>query len=158
MKQTNVYKCFKSILCYIIKTVYLQHVLATLVAILREMHIKDIYKRFWPNTQISLMHGHGLFKTVHVRLHCYKIKKKATLLLHVTPYLYLLHPKSNHISNAVIGSNSNLPLQTRTCAKFWSYTWQNSILPLNDKWQNYVPPNAHPFHLDVKTLFCSENI
>jgi len=57
------------------------------------------------------MHGHGLFKIVHVRLHCYKIKKKkATLLLHVTMYLYLLHPKSNHILNAVFGSDSNLPL------------------------------------------------
>ena len=31
------------------------------------------YNSFWPNTQISLMHGHGLFKTVHVRLYWYKI-------------------------------------------------------------------------------------
>jgi len=29
---------------------------------------------------------------------------------------------------------------------------------LTDKWKNYIPSNAHPFHLDGKTLFCSENI
>ena len=44
MKRTNAYK--RSRLYYIINTVYLLHVSATLVAILREMHYKDILQKF----------------------------------------------------------------------------------------------------------------